>query len=156
MVGVHLHSLYRRRRRRNKIPILSAVSAAPETRGVRIHGLGVARIKGKEVYDSPQIEHPPRAAAVVRDVGAAHVAGNKDSVGVMRTDGGVEHRPAATRADHVKIAGPLRRGAGEAQEYCGCDQNWRLHLFVLEERLCLQVFRLPAQSLQRRVSASRT
>src|SRR5664279_94699 len=132
MIGIHLHALHLRRRRRNQIPILSSVNATPETRGVRIHYLGVLRVKGKEIYHAAQIEHPPRVPAVMRDIRTAHVAGDENGVDVMRADGGIEHGATAAWSNNAEPSGPIGKGAGQAQHDENCGKDTEFHWLLRE------------------------
>ena len=53
----------------------------------------------------------------MRDIGAGHVAGNKDGVGIVRTYGWIKHRPASSGTDYREISWAYGKGgAYEKQE----------------------------------------
>jgi len=83
---------------------------------VRVHSLGIPRIEDEESDNSAQIEHAPGAATIVRNIGAAHIAGDENRVDIVRASGGIEHGRRRTGPDHIEVAGPLRLGDREAEE----------------------------------------
>jgi hypothetical protein len=100
------------------------------------------RIEDEEACHAPQIKHPPRTPTIVRDVGACHVAGDQNSVGIMRAYGGIEHSTAAARPEDAKTSGPrcrTRNAAGKCQSY-NYAKKCRVHflfpnLFTIAGRL---------------------
>ena len=129
MIRIHLHAFDRRWIRVNQIPGFAAIRAAPQSRCVRVHGLGIERIEDKEIHDAAQVEHAPRAPAIMSDVGTSHVAGDKDSVGIMRADGGIKHGPAASRSEDAKVPRPLCPCAGQAENNSDGNGDSEVHGF---------------------------
>ena len=100
-----------------------------------VHGLRILRIENKEVHDAAKVEHPPGLPAVVRDVGARHIARNENSVYIEWADRRVKHRPAATGTDHAKISRPLCPDAGQAENKSDGDSYSEFHGFSGLKRL---------------------
>ena len=92
-----------------------------------INGLGIERIEDKEIHHAPQVEHAPAASPIMGDVGAGHVAGDQYGFGIVRADGGIEHRAAASWPNDAKAARTLGEGAAQAHEYENCAKEMVFH-----------------------------
>src|SRR2546426_11707467 len=99
-----------------QLPTLAAIRTAPQAAGLRVHRLGIPGVENKEAHHFTQIEHPPGAPAVMRDVSARHIASDQYGVDIMRADGGVKHGSSATGTDDMKIAGPSPENVTQAGE----------------------------------------
>src|SRR6267154_6547365 len=99
-----------------------------------VHGLCIPGVEHKEIHHTPQIEHAPRAPAIMSDVRASHVARDQYSIGVMRTNSGIKHGPAAPRTAHAKIPRPLRPCAGQAENKSEADGYSVFHAFSGQKR----------------------
>src|SRR5690242_2533037 len=66
------------------------------------------------------------------DIRTRHVAGDKNGIGVVRADGGVEHRATAARTKYAEIARPLRKQTGRANGDAEEDKKKILHRLLLE------------------------
>src|SRR3954465_10673635 len=110
MVGIHAYALNGRRFWINQLPAFAAIRTAPQFPGSRIYRLRIMRIKREELDDSTEIEHPPSASAVVRNVRTCHIARDQHGVRIVRAYRGMEHRAAATGPNHLETAGTIQRG----------------------------------------------
>jgi hypothetical protein len=63
------------------------------------------------------------------NVRASHVAGDEYGFGVMRTDGGIEHRTTAARPKDAKASWPLSKSAGQAENESDADGYSEFHGF---------------------------
>ena len=131
MIRIHLDALHRGRTGINKIPVFAAIRATPQTRCMGVHGLWIQRVEDKEIHDAAQIEHAPGTSPVVGDIRARHVAGDQHGIGVMRTDGGIEHGPTAARSDDAEVSRAIAKSADGAQYDQNCEKNTKLHRCLL-------------------------
>jgi len=105
VIGAHLHILNSRGVGPHQVPGLPVICAAPQSVDPRVDRFGLPGIEREEAHRPPQIEHAPRTAAIVCDIGAGHIARNQHGPGVVLTDGGIEHGAASTGSDHTEISG---------------------------------------------------
>jgi hypothetical protein len=70
---------------------------------LRVHDFCIERIENKKSNYAAQVEHPPRLAAIVRNVGSGHIAGDENGIRIVRADGGIEHRSPTPRTQNFEI-----------------------------------------------------
>src|SRR5436305_595256 len=99
----------------DKFPALTRVGTAPQSDTLCVNYFGIERIEHKEPGHAPQIEHPPRLPTVMTDIRAGHVTGHKNCIAIVRTDGGIEHGPAAAGTQNLKIPRPESKGCPRQQ-----------------------------------------
>ncbi len=68
------------------------------------------RVEDEKFRYAAQVEHAPGLAPVVGDVGAGHVTGYEDGVGIVWADDRAEHSAASAGADDGEISGALGMG----------------------------------------------
>src|ERR1700722_4734593 len=112
MSGVHLDALNCSGLRINDLPGVAIVFAAPEDGGLHVDDVFVVGIEDEEFGYTAQVEHAPGLAAVVGDVGAGHVTGDEDGVGIEGTDDWTKHGAAPARADDAEVSGALGECGG--------------------------------------------
>ena len=81
--------------RKNQPPAFAAIFRTKQTGGSGIDPLRIDRMKSQGVNPRFEIDLVPAPAAVVRQVGAGHVANQHDRVIIVRTDGRQKHGSAA-------------------------------------------------------------
>src|SRR6476646_12156892 len=119
MIGGHRDSLKARSRRPYQAPGCPIVAAAPQIVILRIDHSGKRRVENEETNHSAKVEHTPGAAAVVSDIGASHIAGDKSRRRIVGADQRMKHRASATRTQDLKSAGALsQREARTKQNEC--------------------------------------
>src|SRR5580765_383079 len=114
--------------------MLTGVRTAPQTRCMRVHSFRIDWIEYEEIHHAAQVEHAPGTASIMGDVGAAHVAGNQDGVGVVRTYRGIEHRTPAARSDDAKPTGSVGESSGQASDNHNGRKQTKVHRFSVDSR----------------------
>ena len=98
------------------VPRIAPVRAAPQRAGLDVDHVGIDGIEQVEARAPPQVEHPPRAAAVVRHVRARHVAVHQHVARIVGADGGGVHGSPAARAKHLPGIVARRGGPRHGQQ----------------------------------------
>jgi hypothetical protein len=139
MVGVHSDASDSRGLGINQFPGFAGICAAPKISGTGVDYFRVLRIEGKEANHVSQVEHAPAVTAVMRDIGAGHVARYQYRICVVRADCRMKHGAATTWADNGESAWALGTEGGSCQcqsKDDGCD----LHHLILS--FTFDIFRL--------------
>src|ERR1700730_3591187 len=105
MVRSHHDRLNRGRFGINQFPGFARIGASPQPSRLRVHNFWVERVENEKPDYPAQIEHAPGLSSVVCNVCAGHVAGDQNSIWIVRADGGIEHRSPAPGTYNLKIPG---------------------------------------------------
>src|SRR6266536_4126357 len=86
-----------------QFPGFAGISTSPQPGGLRVHDFCIEGVKNKKSNHAAQVEHPPRLASIVRNIGSGHVTGDENGIRINRADGGIEHRSPTSRTQNFEI-----------------------------------------------------
>src|ERR1019366_6468434 len=99
-----------------QLPAQPAIDAAIEPGAVSVQGARSDGVERKDGGAAAEVEHAPVRPAIGGEVGAGHVAGDKDHLGIVRADGGQEHGATAAGSDDAPPRGTGVGARGWAEE----------------------------------------
>ena len=104
-------------RGKEALPRSAGIDAAKDAAGAGVDHICVERVEHEELHGVTQVDDAPGGAAIVREVGAGHIAGDQRRAAIVRTDGGMVERSAATGSDDAPAIGAgLRLGRGPGKD----------------------------------------
>src|ERR1019366_4203122 len=89
-------------------PGLAGIAAAKDAEGIGVDYARVPGVEHEEPHGVAEVDDAPGGAAIVREVGAGHIAGDQRGAAIVRADGGMEDGAAAAGSDDA----PLVRARG--------------------------------------------
>src|SRR5262249_17980952 len=88
---------------KDEMPSTPAITAAPKSETCCVDHVVVLGIENKEVYLSAKVERTPREASIIGNIGASHIAGHQNPIGIVWTDRRRKQRATSPRPDRYPM-----------------------------------------------------